>query len=356
MSSGESADLPVVAGTKPIYCELEADRTYLWCACGLSKKQPFCDGSHRGTSIEPIAYKGRIDGEEVLFCTCKKTGNGPHCDGSHNDIPGAYALDDPNSRENRAIPERGVDAGNPMVTLADGCYVFSKDRAERDEVEGFSYCRIISPDQGAVYQSQFYGEATAPTPFISFGDRHVVLFVAEGRGEINIGGQSFLMSADSGIYIRPGEDFQFLPAVPIHVYISACPAANAPEFAPESRTTFQAAYPDRRVAVDSSKRNTMGARYFQMLVDKSVGSDVATQFIGQIPQSKAAPHRHLYEEALIILRGEGMMWTPSGKTNVAAGDVIFLPAKCKHSLESTTHAGLDVVGVIYPGNNPSINF
>ncbi len=53
----------------------------------------------------------------------------------------------------------------------------------------------------------------------------------------------------------------------------------------------------------------MAERYYQMLVNREHGSTVVTQFIGNIPLSKAEPHRHLYEEALIFLNGEGVVWT-----------------------------------------------
>jgi hypothetical protein len=36
--------------------------------------------------------------------------------------------------------------------------------------------------------------------------------------------------------------------------------------------------------------------------------------------------------------------------------VIFLPRKQLHSLEATSAAGIDVVGVICPGDNPSITY
>ena len=45
------------AGDGPIAVEVEKDKSYYWCACGLSKKQPFCDGSHRETKFRPIPYK-----------------------------------------------------------------------------------------------------------------------------------------------------------------------------------------------------------------------------------------------------------------------------------------------------------
>jgi mannose-6-phosphate isomerase-like protein (cupin superfamily) len=109
---------------------------------------------------------------------------------------------------------------------------------------------------------------------------------------------------------------------------------------------FDANYPQRVVPVDTGQRTAMGPRYFQLLVDKRVGSRTITQFIGHIPRSKAAPHRHLYEEAIIVLAGEGCIWTERCKARVQAGEAIFLPRKQLHSLEATSHAGMFVVGVI----------
>ena len=83
---------------------------------------------------------------------------------------------------------------------------------------------------------------------------------------------------------------------------------------------------------------------------------MAAQFIGEIPESKAAPHRHLYEESLIILKGSGYMWTENYKAKVTAGDIIFLPRKQMHSLQCLDPEGLYLVGIIYPGDNPSISY
>ena len=100
----------------------------------------------------------------------------------------------------------------------------------------------------------------------------------------------------------------------------------------------------------------MGPRFFQHLVDSTVGARNATQFIGHIPQSKAQMHRHLYEEALLIVSGEGVIWNENVRAAVAAGDVIFFPRKHLHSLQCTAPMGMDVVGVIHPGDNPGINY
>ena len=76
---------PDIGGTKPIPVNVEAGKSYWWCACGRSKKQPFCDGSHKGTGFTPLEFKAH-KAEEAWFCACKRTGNRPMCDGSHKKI------------------------------------------------------------------------------------------------------------------------------------------------------------------------------------------------------------------------------------------------------------------------------
>jgi CDGSH iron-sulfur domain-containing protein 3 len=66
----------------PYQVELEAGKSYAWCRCGRSKKQPFCDGSHAGTGIEPLMFTAERT-EHALLCGCKDTGDPPFCDGSH---------------------------------------------------------------------------------------------------------------------------------------------------------------------------------------------------------------------------------------------------------------------------------
>lgn len=348
---------PQVGGTKPCYVELKQGRTYYWCSCGRSKRQPYCDGSHAGTGFAPLAYTAREDGEEVLFCTCKQTRDQPFCDGSHNNIPGAYRLDDPASAENAAIADSAAVDG-ARVLLDGECYVFRPSEAKLETQGTARWCTVIGPRYGARYQSQFYVEvATAASPPMSFGERHVVLFVQQGRGRVHIGTRSFDVDRTDGVYVRPGEAFALEPdGGALHVFVSACPAADMIEWRDSMPDTFDAAHPERVVRVDPAKRNAMGARFFQMLVDKAIGSTVATQFIGEIPYSKAEPHRHLYEEALILVDGRGCMWTETRKTEVRAGDVMFLPRKQLHSLQCVEECGMYVAGVIYPGDNPSINY
>ncbi len=76
-------DLPKRAGNSPVKINLEADKKYAWCSCGLSEKQPFCDGKHKGTSMSPFVFTNEVETTRHI-CTCKATTNQPFCDGSHN--------------------------------------------------------------------------------------------------------------------------------------------------------------------------------------------------------------------------------------------------------------------------------
>jgi len=73
---------PKIAQKGPFAVKLEAGKNYHWCACGRSKNQPFCDGSHKGTEFTPLSFTAEKSGEAHL-CGCKHTKNPPYCDGSH---------------------------------------------------------------------------------------------------------------------------------------------------------------------------------------------------------------------------------------------------------------------------------
>jgi len=73
---------PIIADNKPNAVELKKGGDYYFCACGRSKNQPFCDGSHKGTAFVPKAFKADQD-ETAYLCACKHTKNAPYCDGSH---------------------------------------------------------------------------------------------------------------------------------------------------------------------------------------------------------------------------------------------------------------------------------
>lgn len=73
---------PIPAQKEPYETAVEAGKSYAWCACGRSKNQPFCDGSHKGTGLTPVVFKAAKT-EDVWLCGCKQTKDKPYCDGSH---------------------------------------------------------------------------------------------------------------------------------------------------------------------------------------------------------------------------------------------------------------------------------
>ncbi len=75
-------DTPIIAQKAPYPVEVTAGKSYFWCSCGRSAKQPFCDGSHKDTAFSPIKYTAEAD-KKVFFCGCKASANSPLCDGSH---------------------------------------------------------------------------------------------------------------------------------------------------------------------------------------------------------------------------------------------------------------------------------
>ena len=67
---------------EPVFVPLEKGEKYLWCQCGKSRNQPFCDGSHHGSKFKPLLFEAKKTGN-VKLCNCKMTRTGPFCDNSH---------------------------------------------------------------------------------------------------------------------------------------------------------------------------------------------------------------------------------------------------------------------------------
>jgi CDGSH-type Zn-finger protein len=77
---------PEIAGRRPVAYDVEAGKTYAWCACGRSDAQPVCDGSHQGTGLAPVPFTPEAE-EKAFLCMCKRTANPPFCDGTHASLP-----------------------------------------------------------------------------------------------------------------------------------------------------------------------------------------------------------------------------------------------------------------------------
>ena len=105
---------PLISAKSPIGKELEKGKEYFWCRCGRSGKQPFCDGSHKGTGIEPLGFKAGEDGEAWL-CRCKATGDAPYCDGTHKSLSDLEIGDPVPDRDKDTAPAAEATPEEPHV-------------------------------------------------------------------------------------------------------------------------------------------------------------------------------------------------------------------------------------------------
>jgi len=78
-------DTPNIAQKAPYPVDVEEGKSYFWCACGKSAKQPFCDGSHKGSDFVPVKYTAETT-KKMFFCGCKRSANAPMCDGGHKTL------------------------------------------------------------------------------------------------------------------------------------------------------------------------------------------------------------------------------------------------------------------------------
>ncbi|MBU2994487.1 glutamate synthase-related protein [Octadecabacter sp. 1_MG-2023] len=105
--------VPIIAAKHPAKVDLEKGKDYYWCQCGMSKSQPFCDGSHAGTDTTPLKFTAEETGSAAL-CQCKATANGPFCDGTHASL-GDLAAGDPSPKPKSDVPTANPTPEEPTV-------------------------------------------------------------------------------------------------------------------------------------------------------------------------------------------------------------------------------------------------
>ncbi len=189
-----------------------------------------------------------------------------------------------------------------------------------------------------------------------------IIYVLAGSAMIYIDGEVYLVSAETGVYLRPGAISTVEnPGPGPFVLVSAqCPepqtaAETVPAVtAPLADATTPVPAPVVRLA--TRKAVPTADRWYRVLIDDEVGSRQATQFVGSIPPGRAPDHFHHYEEVLVILRGQGRLWAGATSTEIGPGSCVYLPKGQIHCVENTGSDELRLLGVFYPAGSPGVRY
>ena len=244
---------------------------------------------------------------------------------------------------------------NP-AQLEGGCYVVTPDLGDFETRGGWSEALVVHRATGARAISTYLVRVgPGRSPVRRFPGSDVVLYVVRGEGRLILPGGSAPLRTETGVYVAPGEPFavENLSAGPLELWIGVCPQCEAPEWSDTIPDGAGGTIPGRIVAVDEQERQATADRFYQILVDRRVGSEQVTQFIGHIPRSRSPQHYPLYEEAILVLSGEGRMWAGKSSAPVAPGSMIYLPRRQSHCLECTAEDGMSLVGLFYPAGSPA---
>jgi mannose-6-phosphate isomerase-like protein (cupin superfamily) len=105
--------------------------------------------------------------------------------------------------------------------------------------------------------------------------------------------------------------------------------------------------------LDASPEERTGDRTFRVLIGTHQAFTRATQFVGNIPPSRAPLHEHTYDEVVMVLEGRGEVHVDTRTIPLSPGTCIYLPPGTKHCLENDGEAPLRVLGVFAPGGTPA---
>ncbi len=192
-----------------------------------------------------------------------------------------------------------------------------------------------------------------------------VLYVLEGRGEIQVEGMTHHVGPGQAVFIPDGAEHTYVntgapqltlvgamaPPIALDEILPAMPRLDLSGLA--SATLNETAVAPRMTDERQVTPTLMGERSFRVLVSPDVGCRQMTQFTGVIPTGRAPLHAHPHEEAVYILAGTGRLWIedqPVG--DLRSGSVVFFPIGVRHTLENTGRDDMKVLGAFSPAGSP----
>ena len=175
--------------------------------------------------------------------------------------------------------------------------------------------------------------------------RQEILYVASGRGTIEVNGEPHPLEPGTGVFLPAGERYAVTSEAPPGLEIVSVTAPQ--EHEPPA---------DRDVTVRFEDRPALPAspdREFRYLVNQDLGCLDVTQFVGIIPPGRAPMHSHTYDEVVYVLEGEGILHRGGAATPIGPGSSIYLPPLQEHCLENTGPMPMRVLGVFHPSGDPA---
>jgi mannose-6-phosphate isomerase-like protein (cupin superfamily) len=243
--------------------------------------------------------------------------------------------------------------------LAQGCRVITPNDGETFNEGTRQYRSPIGQKHGSQYVAQSissYSHGRSATRRNAQSEE--VLYTVSGNGTCYVDGHAYRIETGTAVYVPPAAHYQIdnPNTALIEIVSVCCPEESSVEISsavvpPESSNA-------RTLTVRESEREPIktGDRTFKLLVDKDLGCERVTQFVGVIPPGRSPHHYHTYEEAIFILQGSGIVWADDECCEFSTGTSIYLPIGQRHMLENTGDDDVRLLGVFYPSGSPATRY
>jgi len=233
--------------------------------------------------------------------------------------------------------------------------VVHADDVERRNVDGVAIRVLISPDSGSEQLLQRTVEIRPRTTLqLGQGNADDVLYVVEGRGVIrsSVGDVECAVATGTALLVQ-----DHAPVTLESTGQQRLVAASVLSPPPFEGIWYSFARLVQPVVLHEDDQESLSAgedRTFKLLIGPEHGARNITQFVGFIERSKASPHTHVYEEAIYILEGEGLVHVGEDRHEpIRPGTSIFLPPGTPHCLENRSEETLKLLGVFSPPGSPA---
>jgi mannose-6-phosphate isomerase-like protein (cupin superfamily) len=176
-------------------------------------------------------------------------------------------------------------------------------------------------------------------------ERQEVLYVVSGTGTLELEGETHRLEPNMGVFVARGERYSVENAGPDELHVVSVTAPQANGVGANRRVTVR--YDDQSPLPATSERE------FRYLVNQDAGCFDVTQFVGVIPPSRAPLHRHVYDEVVYVIEGNGVFHIGEQGVRMGPGTCIHLPPLVMHCLENDGDEPMRVLGVFHPSGDPA---